>query len=403
MKYKNAMQNPLHGGAKAGIKFDPHNNQAKEVLRRFLHDNKDILRSQWVTAADLNTDNRFIHSVLKDIGLGSGFFALGKLISDLEGISNQAFNLIEKISCQVDSFAPLSECATGFGVACTINWLNQNSLPRVIIQGFGAVGSSVAYFIHKYGFGKVVGIIEKDCYIYHDKGIDLERILSNKQEIIKGDSKSCLYSILVNHKQFIDHQLLIRDDRSNENDEDFLCRFFTSQKADIFVPCANRYVISRNVLETLKNHTFSSNKSSTQVKWIICGANNAFADESLILQLLNDSIYTVPSWVSNCGNATLFVESLKIERVDNYSNWSRILLKKIKHKIESFLIQAMDNCSNNKKMLYFSCYLLAENLIKTHVPNLKNFKLGSPKQGFSLELLPSRNQKVKNIESNLLD
>lgn len=371
MKYKGAMQNPIFGGAKAGIKFNPNDEQAENVLKRFLIDNKSVIQNTWVTASDLNTSNDFIHSVLQDLGLGSGFFALGEFISKLEGIKNQSFNLIDKISQKVDSFAALSECATGYGVACSINWLNKKKSPKIIIQGFGAVGSSLAYFLNKYNIGKVVGIIEKDCCISCDNGIDLNQVFANYNITDKKSTNSRLYNILNSMESLENHKFLLRESNDNKSAEDFLCDFITLQKANVFSPCATRYSITSKVLETLKDYTFQT-ENSIQNNWIICGANNAFETDNLVNHFLNNDIYTIPSWVSNSGNATLFVESLKIDTISDGADWSEIVLNKIRNKIELFLLEAMENCSNNNSMLYFSCYLLAEKLIKNHVPALRN-------------------------------
>lgn len=366
MKYKGAMQKPMFGGAKAGIKFDPHDKQAEDVLKRFLVDNKNTIQNTWVTASDLNTSNEFIHSILQDLGLGSGFFALGEFISKLEGIKNQSFNLIDKISYKVDSFAVLSECATGYGVACSIDWLNQKSTPKIIIQGFGAVGSSLAYFLNKYSIGKVIGIIEKDCYISCDSGIDLSQLFDNYHVANKENTNSRLYNILNSVGTFKNHNLLLRDSNDNNTAEGFLCDFLVSQKANVFSPCATRYSITSKILEMLKEHTFYA-ENSIQNNWIICGANNAFETDNVVNQLLNMNIYTIPSWVSNSGNATLFVESLKTNLISNDIEWSEMILNKIRNKIETFLLQARKKCSNNNSLLYSSCYLLAEELIKNHV------------------------------------
>ena len=63
---------PQIGGAKAGIRFDHRDPRAESVLRRFIQANKQILRTSWVTAGDLNTDDAFIERVCQeDIGLAT--------------------------------------------------------------------------------------------------------------------------------------------------------------------------------------------------------------------------------------------------------------------------------------------------------------------------------------------
>ena len=75
MSLKNSLQCPLFGGGKGGIKFDPHHPKAKAVLKRFLHDNREIIASEWCTGGDLNTTTQEITELLaEDSYLKSPFF-----------------------------------------------------------------------------------------------------------------------------------------------------------------------------------------------------------------------------------------------------------------------------------------------------------------------------------------
>src|SRR5688572_29072277 len=82
MSYKNTFQEQRIGGAKGGIKFDHTHPEAKNVLRRFLIDNKYYIENFWSTGSDLNTDNDFIHKIIcQELHLPSGFVSVGKMLS----------------------------------------------------------------------------------------------------------------------------------------------------------------------------------------------------------------------------------------------------------------------------------------------------------------------------------
>jgi hypothetical protein len=111
------------GGAHAGIRFDHRSREARAVLRRFLAAHKTLLQSVWVTAADLNTDAAFVESVIRELGLPAGQFALGKAIARVTGSRNRSADLAAAVLLPVNEHLCAIEAAAGFGVAESVRFL----------------------------------------------------------------------------------------------------------------------------------------------------------------------------------------------------------------------------------------------------------------------------------------
>lgn len=65
MKLKNALQQPVFGGGKGAIKFDPYHAEATGVLQQFLNDNIELISKEWCTGGDINTTTSKITACLK--------------------------------------------------------------------------------------------------------------------------------------------------------------------------------------------------------------------------------------------------------------------------------------------------------------------------------------------------
>ena len=88
---------------------------------------------------------------------------------------------------------------TGFGVAESIFhyyniWGGNVEGKKVIVQGWGNVGSSAAYYLSKKG-AKIVGIIDKECGEINEDGFSFDQIKSfflnkNKNKFVSDNSES---------------------------------------------------------------------------------------------------------------------------------------------------------------------------------------------------------------------
>jgi glutamate dehydrogenase (NAD(P)+) len=139
--------------------------------------------------------------------------------------------------------------------------------------------------------------------------------------------------------------------KEDETDESFLCSFLSKQPAEVFSPCATRYSITEKVINAFSNHRNQQNEYLQRA--IISGANNVFSLPTLKDSLAQHNIFTIPEWVSNCGNALLFLESLKIEKL--HPEWANGILLSISKRLKHLLKDALASCQNNKELLYDEC------------------------------------------------
>jgi glutamate dehydrogenase (NAD(P)+) len=135
---------------------------------------------------------------------------------------------------------------------------------RVIIQGFGNVGSNAARLLADNGY-KVVGIAEYDGGLYNPNGIDVHQLLS--------------------YKERNETTLGFRNAEAVPSEEVLL------SECDILIPAATENVIT------------SRNADNIKAKILIEGANGpttAVADEILA----EKRIFVVPDILANSGGVT---------------------------------------------------------------------------------------------------
>jgi glutamate dehydrogenase (NAD(P)+) len=160
--------------------------------------------------------------------------------------------------------------ATGRGVMITADQaLKKFNLSRegtrVIVQGFGNVGSNAAQLMHQAGY-KVIGIGEWDGGLFNSKGLDIDALVNHKAHngTIHGFPGA---------EKATTAELLIAD-------------------CDVLIPAATENVIT------------TKNASQIKAKIIIEGANGpttSGADE-----ILNDkNIFVMPDILANAGGVTV--------------------------------------------------------------------------------------------------
>lgn len=401
MSYKNTLLEPILGGAKAGIRFDHRDPRAQSVIRRFLHHHKFLLESCWFTGADLNTSNDFIFDVIeRDLQLPSAFYSLAKMLNQRFSIMDQSASLRKRLSSFVGEQFNLETCCTGYSVAMAIKLLTPEIKPRVLIQGYGAVGSSLSYFLNLHQIATIVGIADVDGFIYCPEGISIENLRAGNQ----GERRLALLES-VKSKYHWTPRL------KSESDEDFLCRFLSCQAAEIFSPCATRYQITEKVTKTLINKTFCQVKPED--RFIVSGANNAFRFESDRTRLEREGIHVLPEWVSNSGNTILFMESMK--ELSGKKDWNEhvfaVIRKQLKAFIDSEKIENKDPANN----LYNNCTRLATRRLNAliakdklkHTPSLLLERLQSHVQNkptsIAYTLLNSQGEVQESIDYAELD
>jgi glutamate dehydrogenase/leucine dehydrogenase len=162
MTFKNAAAGLAHGGGKSVIFADPKSpSDGKErLIRAFAHAIRDV--PDYVPGPDMGTDERCMAWVRDEIGRAVG------LPAELGGI-------------------PLDEIgATAFGLTVAIDVACEHCAlelrgARVVVQGFGSVGTHVARFLAAKG-ALLVAASDSRGTVIDRGGIDVAEIIRVKRE-----------------------------------------------------------------------------------------------------------------------------------------------------------------------------------------------------------------------------
>ena len=294
MEVKFTVAGPPIGGAKSGINFDPKDPRKEGVLRRWYAAVSPLLKSYYGTGGDLNVDE--IHEVIpftEDCGVWHP--QEGVFNGHFQPKESQKINRIGQLRQGVlkviedESFTPdtarkyvVADMITGFGVAESIRhyfdiWGGDLKGKKVIVQGWGNVGSAAAYYLAQNG-ALIVGIIDRVGGLINENGFTFEEIKSlflnkNGNELV--------------------HPNLLSYDEVNAKIWDI--------PADVFIPCAGSRMISEDQL----NRMLAAGMSV-----ISSGANVPFADSEIffgaIAEKADASLSLIPDFIANCGMARVF-------------------------------------------------------------------------------------------------
>jgi glutamate dehydrogenase/leucine dehydrogenase len=294
MEVKFTVAGPPIGGAKSGINFDPKDPRKEGVLRRWYAAVAPLLKHYYGTGGDLNVDE--IHEVIpitEDCGVWhpqegvfNGHFQPreAQKINRIGQLRNGVLKVIEdsQFSPEVNRKYVVADMITGYGVAQSVAhyyniWGGSLKDKRVIVQGWGNVGSAGAYYLAQQG-AVIVGIIDRVGGLINENGFSFEEIRGlflNK-----------------NGNELVHPNLLSFDDVNN--------RIWDLQ-AEIFIPCAASRLITSEQVERMV-------KAGMEV--ISAGANVPFADKEIFFGPIADSadnqLSVIPDFISNCGMARVF-------------------------------------------------------------------------------------------------
>ncbi len=294
MEVKFTVAGPAIGGAKSGINFDPKDPRKEGVLRRWYAAVTPLLKHYYGTGGDLNVDE--IHEVIpmtEDCGVWhpqegvfNGHFQ-PREAQKINRIGQLRYGVLKVI--EDETFSPdvtkklvIADMITGYGVAQSIQhyysiWGGKLIGKKVIVQGWGNVGSAAAYYLAQEG-AKIIGIIDRVGGLINEDGFTFEEI-------------KALY--LSKNGNELAHPNLISYDEMNER--------IWKLKAEVFIPCAG----SRMITESQLNDMISGG-----MEVISSGANVPFADPQIffgpIADKADNSIAVIPDFISNCGMARVF-------------------------------------------------------------------------------------------------
>jgi glutamate dehydrogenase (NAD(P)+) len=170
MSWKCALNDRPYGGAKGGVAIDPRKFSAGELerlTRRYTTEMIPFIGPQTdVMAPDMGTNEQtmawMMDTYSQHIGHAVPSIVTGKPVSIGGSLGRKE--------------------ATGRGVAFladrVIDLLKLPDDSRVIVQGFGNVGSYAALGMAKYG-ARVVGVSDVSGGVYHPKGLDVTALLDH--------------------------------------------------------------------------------------------------------------------------------------------------------------------------------------------------------------------------------
>jgi glutamate dehydrogenase/leucine dehydrogenase len=304
MEIKFGVSGPAIGGAKSVINFDPKDPRKRSVLERWYQAISPLLRHCYGTGGDLNVDEiKEVMPILGDL-LGIRQPQEGIVRGHVKSNESQYWRILRQLNDGVgmpliipnmppDQFK-LADMITGYGLGQALLHFYEarnDSIvgKRVLIEGFGAVGGSAAYYLSEAG-ATIVGIISLDADTNQFRWLTSDDGLNVKELLVKRKSNS----------------LPITSKIGTDADE------FWKMEADVFVPAAASHTINQRVIDALM---FSG------VKVICCGANNPFyvdwkrvytdmeglIDHTIETQRVADQVFSIiPDFIANSGMARVF-------------------------------------------------------------------------------------------------
>ncbi len=294
MEVKFTVAGPAIGGAKSGINFDPNDPRKNGVLRRWYAAVTPLLKHYYGTGGDLNVDE--IHEVIpitEDCGVWhpqegvfNGHFQPreAQKIHRIGQLRQGVLKVIEdsKFSPEVANKYVIADMITGYGVAESVKHYYEvygGSVKgkRVIVQGWGNVGSAGAYYLAQDG-AIIVGIIDRVGGLIKEEGFSLDEI--RKLFVDKDGNK-------------LHANNMLSFDEVNAKIWDL--------KAEVFIPCAASRLITKDQVDRM---------ISSGIEVIAAGANVPFADKEIffgpIAEYADEKISIIPDFISNCGMARVF-------------------------------------------------------------------------------------------------
>ncbi len=294
MEVKFTVSGPAIGGAKSGINFDPNDPRKAGVLKRWYKAVLPLLKNYYGTGGDMNVDE--VHDVIpitSELGL----------LHPQEGVLQGHFNpgtdekdkKIEQlqvgVSKPIEDEAYTPELARGFVVADMITgWGVAESVKhyyhifggelkgkRVLVQGWGNVGSAAAYYLAKEG-AIITGIIAHVGGLVKPEGFSFEEI---RQLFLDKEGNKLVAENLIPFEEIEPE--------------------FWGTGAEIFIPCAASRLITKEQVDAM---------IEGGLEVVSAGANVPFADKEIffgpIADYTDDKVSVIPDFISNCGMARAF-------------------------------------------------------------------------------------------------
>ena len=257
MTWKCAVVNIPFGGAKGGVICDPKamsQGELERMTRRYTAEMVDVFGPEKdVPAPDVNTNEQTMAWIMDTYSMH-----VRQTVTSV--VTGKPVNI-------GGSRGRSAATGRGVSVACdqALNYLGmKRSACRVIIQGFGNVGSNAALLLSEKGY-TIVGIAEWDGGLYHQAGIDVPALVEHRRRTGS-----------------------IRDfSGASEANSDKLL----TTVCDVLIPAAHENVIT------------SRNASAVKARILVEGANGPTTPEADTI-LERNGVFVVPDILANAGGVT---------------------------------------------------------------------------------------------------
>ena len=335
MEVKFTVSGPPIGGAKSGIDFDPNDPRKREVLKRWYAAVTPLLKHYYGTGGDLNIDEiNEVIPITEDCGVWHP--QEGVFNGHYQPRESQKINRIGQLrqgvlkTIESENYTPdvkrkfvVADMITGYGVSESVKhyykiYGGDLKNKRVIVQGWGNVGSAAAYYIAQDG-AKIVGIIDKDGGLINEKGFSFEEI----------------------KKLFLNKNGNAINDKNMLSFEEINNRIWDLE-SEIFLPCASSRLITKDQVERMLK---------SGIELIAPGANVPFADKEIffgpISAYTDKNISLIPDFISNCGMARVFAYLMgnDLETIEDES-----IFKDTSKTIKNALENVFEKNSNSKNI-----------------------------------------------------
>lgn len=292
MELKFTVCGPKIGGAKSGIRFDPHSPDKDGVVKRWYKAVLPLLKMRYGTGGDMNLGlNDTVLPILWSYGLGHpqegivrGYYRKNEMITTellnrlRSGITTKLTGFPELL--KIKGYHPtIGGIVTGYGVAYATKWFYNNCSngiegKKVAVEGFGEVGAIAAFFLQSYG-AKVVAIHDIDRWVANEKGLSILEWIANREE--------------GRH---------LPKNGTHPRGKEPVPPYFNHTDFDVYIPAAIGEAISHDIVQNLP------------AKLIVSGANDPFVGDPFGITETRDEadkkITVIADFIANCGTARLF-------------------------------------------------------------------------------------------------
>ena len=324
MEVKFTISGPPIGGAKSGINFDPRDPRRAGVLQRWFAAVSPLLHSYYGTGGDLNVDELAdVIPLTEGVGLWHpqqgivrGHFGVstGQRVARLSRLRDGLVGRVDDAR-----YAPahpgrhsVADLITGWGVAEAARHFYEifgGALAgkSVIVQGWGNVGASAAYYAARSG-ARIVGIIDRQGGLMDNDGLPFEVV----RELFLNKTNNTLVS-----------DRLIPADEINTRIWDM--------GAEIFLPCAASRLLTLEQTERMMR---------SGLELIVPGANVPFADTATLYGTTyahaDTKVSVVPDFIANCGMARALAHLMAADHLPSPSS--------IFDDVSQTIFDAIDSC-----------------------------------------------------------